>query len=282
MVSVLALLAHLAWAETAPGPRVTTAPPATTQGTALLAGTSLREFLSGLNHVLIEDISPEGDLRPAAVLIVGPKNAGSARPESAAARRDEHMVPGDSPENFLDDPEAAIRRWAVERLGEGVDGGALVRLTHALHDDDAEVRTAALAGLEQYGVAAVGPIESRILHEPVLAVRVAALEVLARIGEVNVVSPLKELLNDHEIEVRVAAVAALGQINSPLAVQALLDATRNRDPAVRMTALDTLALYASEDAAEAAIERGLRDGDGAVAALAADLSEAVRQRRLTP
>ena len=191
-------------------------------------------------------------------------------------------MPWDSAETSLDDPEAAIRRWAVERLGERVDGGALVRLTQALHDDDAEVRTAALAGLEQYGVAAVGPIESRILHEPVAAVRVAALEVLARIGEVNVINPLKELLNDREIEVRVAAVAALGQINHPLAVQALLDATRNRDPAVRMMALDTLALYASEEAAEAAIERGLRDGDGAVAALAADLSEAVRQRRLMP
>jgi hypothetical protein len=256
---------------------------------ALSAGTSLRKLLARVNHVLVVEPSPDGDLKPVLVLIVAQGESHPHGGDAAMARTLRHpdlrgspYQPDLSVETLLDDPDPAIRRWAVEQLGEHGGEPGLARLVQALDDEDPGVREAALAGLGQYGDVAVEALKSRLKHERIAQVRVAALELLGRLGGANVVELLAETLDERDVEVRVAAIEALARINQPAARGALLAAARDREPVIRMAALDALALHASEDVAEAAVEEGLGDEEDTVRDLASSLTEVVRHRWLSP
>ena len=244
----------------------------------------LRKLLAHVDHVLVEEMTPDGDLRPTHIVIVAPRRRRShVVAERVALPEDRSGAPHQSPglvETLLDGPDHSLRRWAIEQLGERNDEAAFPWLVGALDDKDPGVREAALGTLGQYGARVVELVASRLRDESVGQVRVAALEMLGQVGGARAVDLLAGVLDDRDIEVRIAAVEALGRISHPAATHVLLVMARTGEPTVRKAALSTLAMYAPETTAEAAVGQALGDEDETVNALAVDLSEAIRHRRL--
>jgi hypothetical protein len=251
----------------------------------LPARARLQKLLAHVDHVLVEEMTPDGDLKPAFVVIVSRGDGRSPLTTEVA------VPPSDAPsapnqpaslvETLLDDPNRHLRRWAIERLGERGDEAAFPWLVRALDDNDSGVREAALDTLGQYGARAVELVVSRLRREPVAQVRVAAVELLGQVGGVGAVDILAGMAEERDIEVGIAAVEALGRISHPAATQVLLMLARNQQPAVRRAALETLALFAPETIAETAVQQALADRDETVNALAADLTETTQDRQRT-
>jgi HEAT repeat protein len=170
----------------------------------------------------------------------------------------------------LQHPEPAVRRRAVETLGQmGGDeaSGALVLM---LRDPDETVRSlvgntlAALgpeviAPLTRYLAAWQGPVGMIVptllgrlrderglsllaahLGDPEPATRAAVATALGCIGTDRAVPPLLELLRDMTDQVRIAAARALGEVQSPAATDALLDEMADDNPQVRTAVVEAL------------------------------------------
>src|SRR5262245_32027748 len=234
----------------------------------LPARARLRKLLAHVDHVLVEEMTPDGDLKPALVVIVTRGNERSSLTTAVpVALSDAPRVPSQPAslvETLLDDPNQHRRRWAIERLGERGDEAAFPWLLRALDDNDPGVREAALDTLGQYGAKAVELVASRLRQEPVTQVRVSAVELLGQVGGVGAVDLLAWMAEERDIEIRIAAVGALGRIGHPAATQVLLLLARDQQPAVRRAALETLALFAPETIAETVVQQALDDRDETV------------------
>lgn len=237
----------------------------------------LRRLLARVDHVLVEETSAHGEARPILALFVGRPFAGNSlpRPEGDEMATVED-APGERLDRFLADPDPAVRRWAVERLGDVGDQWALPRVFAALRDEDAGVRESALGALAQYGSAAVEPLTGLFESERSPAVRAAALGVLGQVGGAAVADLVRGMLGDPDPRIRRAAVEALGQAGGPVATEALRTAVADRDPGVRAAALGRLGF--SGDDPKRSVEEGLLDGDEAVQASAAALFETLSTR----
>ena len=235
---------------------------------------ALTRVLARISHLIMEDDSGEAASRRLVVWIFG----------AATSRAPLGMPPltTDQPWgaaiDFVDDPEPAMRRWAVKRLAERTDQAAFAALLGALGDGDADVRRDAVFALGPYGRSAVEPIKQLLRREKITGVRTAGLEMLGQIAGDEAAPVLREMLRDPDPRVRVATVESLGRVSEINARAALLDGLRDPEPAVRMAALRTLALYVGEHAARDAIEQGLVDADEAARVLGPGLLQSLRRR----
>lgn len=239
---------------------------------------ALRRLLARVDHVLVEEMPAHGDARPLLALFVGRRPfAGSVSlsPEGDEVATTED-APGERLDRFLAAADPAVRRWAVERVGEVGDQWALPRVLAALRDPDAGVRESALGALGQYGPVAVDSLTSLLERETSPEVRVAALSVLGQVGGPVVAPRVRGMLDDPDPRIRLAAVEALGQAGGPAATEALRIAVSDRDQGVRAAALGSLGF--SGDDPKRSIEEGLLDRDDAIQASAAALVETLGTR----
>ncbi len=141
---------------------------------------------------------------------------------------------------MLDDEDPAIRRAAVESLGDVSTEAAVPALTAALSDTDPQVRIVALEGLAAHDARlAVGSIELH-LHDQDAEVRLAAIEALSDLDSKSAVHALASLLYDQDSTIRLLAVSALGDIGGKNAVMYLGQARYDPEASVRANAIHIL------------------------------------------
>ena len=237
----------------------------------------VRRLLARVDHVLVEEMPAHGDARPLLALFIGRRPfAGAIEGDEMATTEED--APGERLDRFLAASDPAVRRWAVERLGDVGDQWALPRVLAALRDQDAGVRESALGALGQYGPVAVESLTGLLERDTSPEVRAAALGVLGRVGGPVVAHWVRRMLDDPDPRIRLAAVEALGQAGGPGATEALRTAVADRDQGVRAAALGSLGF--SGDDAQRSIEEGLLDGDEAIQAGAAALYETLSTRNV--
>lgn len=141
---------------------------------------------------------------------------------------------------MLADDDPAVRRAAIEAIGDMTIPAVLPLLSTALDDPNPEVRLAALEALALQDDASVaGNIEIR-LYDQDPAVRLAAIEALAELESETAVVALASLLSDPQAPIRQQAVGALGDIGGENAVMFLLQARHDPEPAIRKIAANIL------------------------------------------
>lgn len=245
----------------------------------------LRRLLAGRSYVIIIDPTALGKTLPIEVWLLGRGASGAAgmtgegedssRGPGRLAAGSEATAddpPGARLRGFLADPDPAIRRFAVERLGEVGEPWALSRLVVALNDESAGVREKAVTALGEYGPDGVDPVLMLLEVETHPDVRVAVAELLGRLAGPRGVSALEGMLVDSDPEVRRAAVHARALARGGGTNEALLAAALDHDAAVRTAALNSLGIFGAETDPVAAIKDALARDDQAVQAAAASLA----------
>jgi HEAT repeat protein len=192
-----------------------------------------------------------------------PQRTGSAHearnrlPGRQHSRTDDSPLPQTQLADKLHDPDWRMRKWAVEQFAALEAAIRVPALLQALHDDDSQVRYAALLSLEGARGDAViwGLLDT--LRDPDHLVADAASMLLGRLGR-DAVPELLNALVDDDVNVRGRAIEALGRIGDPSAVLRLI-------PLLEDTAIPSMERERICDKAAAALE--LIGSDDAVAAL---------------
>ena len=140
----------------------------------------------------------------------------------------------------LDDPDAGVRRAAVEALGKLRDPQAVEPLVRRL--DDADNRNFVIRALKVLGDTAAEALVRR-LDDPDVGRRLSAIEALGELGNLESIEPLVRRLDDHSPEVCFAAAIALSNLGdsrgSPVLGGYLADSSgQRRRQAVRGLAHD--------------------------------------------
>jgi len=225
----------------------------------------LRRLLARVDHVLVEEPSPEGAGAPTlTVILAGTASGGVPAPAGAPKSHHAAVVHREPAERIalaLADRDPTLRRWGMERVAEQSDSSALVRLLDGLRDADPGVREEAIAGLGQYGEAVVEPLRALLGRESVPAVRQAAIQLLGQVGGEAVAPLLGELLGDRDSLTRVAVVEALGHAGGAIAAAALSAAASDADAGVRLAARQTLAFYIEGPAPTDSPDEDLTNGE---------------------
>jgi HEAT repeat protein len=199
----------------------------------------IRRLLARVDHIIVEQAFPEGEMRPTLILLVDRHAAGGL----SEVGDDAVVTARQRLDRSLADPDPAVRRRAVERLGDLRDEWAFSRLMAGLEDANAEVREGAISALAPYGRKAIDPVVSLLRGEAYLAPRLAAVELLGQVGGPELVDLFKIMLNDPDPLVRRAAVEGLTQAGGRVAEEALGTATLDQDAGVREAALHGLKIY---------------------------------------
>ena len=170
----------------------------------------------------------------------------------------------------LQNPDAIIRRHAVQSLGHMGGDEAAGALVLMLKDPDDSIRTLVGNALAAFGSDAVepllrylatwqGPVDAVVptllgklrsergldflaghVSDPEASVRAAIATALGCIGSERSLPLLLELLRDMSADVRIASARALGEIHSPATADALLDEMADENPAVRTAVAEAL------------------------------------------
>ncbi len=134
------------------------------------------------------------------------------------------------------DPNAAIRRRAVELLQQFADAG---RLAEVLDHPLVAARSGAIAALEALGPAA-GPILRRGLMDAEPSIRARTVSALGKLRDQEAGPQLRELVRDADPRVASAACRALGRLADPEAPEILQWALDSTQPRVRRAAISSL------------------------------------------
>ncbi len=185
----------------------------------------------------------------------------------------------------LDDPDARVRRQAVQQLCIIGDPAATEALLPLLQDESAEVRTYAVQALavmrdvralpalcaayerdEMLGlrpdiITAVGntndeaalPLLLRALNESTPLVRSAALHALRKYYDPRVNDAMLPFLTGDDKEAKLSALAILSRAHDPRAFAAIIAMLTDKDDAIRMAATTAMICYRDADALPALI-----------------------------
>lgn len=177
----------------------------------------------------------------------------------------------------LDDPDAAVRRAAVDGLWEAQGSLVLSRLVAALATDpDAGVRAASARALDGYAyAAAVGDLNQSDSDELLTALqqalggcaagdptRAAVVGALAYFGSGRVADEIEQLYSGPPAE-QVTALSAMGRSMDERWTEAVLAATGSPEPQVRSAAVHAAGELGLEQSVPA-LARLLYDPDAAV------------------
>jgi HEAT repeat protein len=182
---------------------------------------------------------------------------------------------------YLQHPEDAIRRLAIEVIEYGNDPAAIPALLRAAADPDIEISVAAGEALRSFRNLAATKHLIEGLEYPASETRLAAVVALRERNEPEAVNALLRTISDPVPEVRREVVIALACYRDDELVPALRSALRDKSAAVRKAAVAAVAnfdgslvfliLALTDDSwqvrREAAIALGRFPCDGAVAAL---------------
>jgi len=143
---------------------------------------------------------------------------------------------------FLNDPDARLRCLTLEffRATSQCEPETLTAVTHALLDDDFQVRREAAETLGHFRQPASVPALLEALEDDAWEVRWAAVEALGYIGKSDIVLFLVQRLNDAHGYVCRAAIEALGRIGNTTVAEYVIHELKNGKPYVRRAAKEAL------------------------------------------
>jgi hypothetical protein len=155
-----------------------------------------------------------------------------------------------------------LQEEAPEAVGHPEDAEIVDALTHALGDEDPDVRESAARALGRtWDESAVKPLSRALLDEDGW-VREAAARALGKIWSEEAAEILSDVVvNDRSRSVREAAAEALGDLADPRAVPSLIVALQDPAGSIRERAAEALAAIGSNAALRPLIETALRDDD---------------------
>jgi HEAT repeat protein len=168
-------------------------------------------------------------------------------------------------------------RCAAARLLYPADGGE--RLFLLLKDEDASVRTTAVAALAQDGSPAARNALSLALMDETPEVRMAAANALGSFRASEAVESLTLLLDDRDQRVQRTALRNLGLVGEASAVPAIASFLERSSGLLRIHAMESLAALAGEGATPI-IEQQLASTDEEIVKAAIFLMAAADPQRL--
>lgn len=168
-----------------------------------------------------------------------------------------------------------VRDRALESLR--AFGDQIIEPTIALlHDEDEELRGAAIAVASVFDDPRVVPGAITLLKDPDWWIRIAAAETLGRSKDPRAVEPLIAVLAD--ADVKWTAVEALGRIGDPRALNALGRMLADPAPNVRIEVMQSLVHFNHPQVLQALTQIATRDPERTVRMRAVDLIEEIAQR----
>lgn len=200
------------------------------EAASVLGGLGKAPTSRAMVNILLSD--PDPRVRQAAAYSVGRSLVDADRPVLEPA-----LVQAAQPQNPAELREAAI--WSLGQIG---GPAAERRLRAALNDPDARVKRTAVEKLGEQKVRAAVPELMRLLADPKgeAAVRVAAATALGAIGDSRAVNPLLVALKDDNVYVRGEAEKALALLKAPPASSDAVSLLGDRSPRVRAEAAQRL------------------------------------------
>jgi HEAT repeat protein len=198
-----------------------------------------QEGINGLVALAAEDADARDEV---AGRVEGLTAASSGHLRCAALTVIAFLETADSAEALdlaLHDPDATVRRTAIELLGKSADPERLWRLTAALADEDARVREEAVHAVGRLQDGRARGVLLAALQDRSIWVRCRAAQALADHAAVEVQAALEEAARREVPPVRVSAIGALGHL-WPASRDILSELTGDADPEVRRAALRAL------------------------------------------
>jgi HEAT repeat protein len=163
-----------------------------------------------------------------------------------------------SPEVFLGDDDAVLRRMATTALAAESANAVFGSLVTLLDDEEPSVRAAAAEKLGGCGERALHPL-ARAAQDTEPEVREAVATAYGELGDPSTIGWLAEVgSDDPDRTVKEAAVAALGAIGDDAAIDPLLDFIATGPPQVRRRAIAAITVF-DDPRIEPAIERAAFD-----------------------
>ena len=172
-------------------------------------------------------------------------------------------------DSLLEEKNHALRRSAVELLGELGSEKAIVPLRKALRDRSPAVRRNAVESLGNIGSGEAAEALCDALKDSNTSIRKKAAETLGMLGSKNAVEALIAALADGATAVRRSTAEALGDIGSKNAAKALIDVLNDKNPEVRQSAVEALRKLGSTKALGPLVE-ALKDRNSGVRRSAAE------------
>ncbi len=245
-----------------------------------LPGSRGSERVALLNALPPAPPAPADAVRSLVRELASPETRTRAAAAEALARSDASLV---LPHLLRAVEEPASRAGAAEALGR-IPGAPLADRTRLLSDADANVRTAAAAGLARFGASdALDVVLAALERENDPAARRALIRALGAAGGGAAVSRLAASLEAGDAGQRFAAVSALGQTGSGEALAPLMAALDDEDAGVQAAALRALGALGDPRATGPVtdcLEHGNRDLRRAAAAALDHLAPAAAGERL--
>ena len=167
------------------------------------------------------------------------------------------------------DPDAAVRRLAVEALADAPDASSSPALAAALQDPSGEVRLAAIHAVGGRGDPATNRALLRCFTLGDAAVDAAVVDVLARANSARPGPFIDELMGFREPEIHAGGARTLGAMGAPAGAGLLVVWMRNGTDAVRVASARALGLLGTVSA-RAALADALNDPTEAVRIAALD------------
>jgi HEAT repeat protein len=137
----------------------------------------------------------------------------------------------------LNDKNARVRKAVTAALGLKGDEAAIPRISDMLREK--WVRDTAIRVLVQFGLPALLPALSLLENEDA-TMRSGAVAILGEIGDAVAIPRLLDALKDEDKTVRRAAAQALGRFRDPSVIPQLLDALKDEDETVRRATAHSL------------------------------------------
>jgi HEAT repeat protein len=190
--------------------------------------------------------------------------------------RDELVRLTQRPDEFLDSPDATLRRMAVTALSQTDTETSLSRVVALATDEDPSVRAAVAETLGSTGTANTETLH-RLGGDTEATVREAVATAFGETGDPSAIGWLIDTAgHDPDRQVREAAVAALGAIGDPSAIDPLLEFVRDGPPQVRRRAIAAITVF-DDDRIEPALRLAALDRNPGVK----EAAEMVVGRQLT-
>lgn len=157
-------------------------------------------------------------------------------------------------EALLEDEKYAVRKSAVDLLGELDSEKVIEPMRKALRDKSPVVRRNAVLTLEEVGSEKAAEALCDALKDPNTSIRKKAAEALGTIGSKNTVEALIDALGDRAPEVRRSAAEALGKSGDKNAAKALIETLKDKEPGVKESVVEALGRLGSKKALGPLIE----------------------------
>lgn len=222
--------------------------PVTIHFSNLTLSKGLKRLLANMNHILLEESTPDGDSLPTLLLVVG---SNGTRPMD---------ITFSDKDNDLQSPDPNTRLSRIQELLRTNPDHIENILYVATQDPDPSIRQLAYKHLYERGDKRVADILLNDARNKDSDIRKSAILSLGELSGSDAVEILRDATSDENIDIRYTAFQQLSQMASNEGLSAIRARLNHPDPEIRIMAIEAMASNGEEFALEAAMST-LHDSD---------------------